>query len=111
MARQRAGVAWLEPLVRRGGWPWGSIWNEVERPIRKITEGTTGCIVTSLRSWNALVKERRQRRWSCGQSKFNRERPHEALGMRCPAELYRDSAKRYSGAIRPYPDEYVTAWN
>ena len=29
---------------------------------------------------------------------FNRERPHEALGMRCPAELYRDSARRYSGA-------------
>ena len=29
---------------------------------------------------------------------FNRERPHEALGMRCPAELYRDSARRYNGA-------------
>jgi putative transposase len=26
---------------------------------------------------------------------FNRERPHEALGMRCPAELYRDSSRRY----------------
>src|ERR1700735_689755 len=29
---------------------------------------------------------------------FNRERPHEALGMRCPAELYRDSVRRYNGA-------------
>jgi putative transposase len=29
---------------------------------------------------------------------FNRERPHEALGMRCPAELYRDSARRYHRA-------------
>ena len=29
---------------------------------------------------------------------FNRERPHEALGMRCPAELYRDSARRYNRA-------------
>jgi len=29
---------------------------------------------------------------------FNRERPHEALGMRCPAELYRDSTRRYSKA-------------
>jgi hypothetical protein len=29
---------------------------------------------------------------------FNRERPHEALGMRCPAELYGDSTRRYSGA-------------
>ena len=36
---------------------------------------------------------------------FNRERPHEALGMRCPAELYRDSARRYNGAEVPlsYP--------
>src|ERR1700720_1196636 len=24
---------------------------------------------------------------------FNRERPHEALGMRCPVELYRDSSR------------------
>ena len=29
---------------------------------------------------------------------FNQERPHEALGMRCPAELYRDSARRYNRA-------------
>ena len=29
---------------------------------------------------------------------FNRERPHEALGMRCPAELYRDSGRRYRAA-------------
>ena len=29
---------------------------------------------------------------------FNNERPHEALAMRCPAELYRDSARRFSGA-------------
>jgi putative transposase len=26
---------------------------------------------------------------------FNRERPHEALAMRCPAELYRDSSRPY----------------
>src|SRR5260370_22598113 len=29
---------------------------------------------------------------------FNRERPHEALGMRCPAELYRDSNRPYRAA-------------
>src|SRR5438132_11859423 len=52
----------------RGGWPWGSIWNEVDRPIRKITEGTSGCIVQSPRSWNAWVKERPPRHWSCGES-------------------------------------------
>jgi putative transposase len=29
---------------------------------------------------------------------FNRERPHQALGMRCPAELYRDSSRPYRPA-------------
>jgi putative transposase len=29
---------------------------------------------------------------------FNRERPHQALGMRCPAELYRDSSRPYRAA-------------
>ena len=29
---------------------------------------------------------------------FNQERPHEALGMRCPAELYRDSNRPYRAA-------------
>jgi putative transposase len=29
---------------------------------------------------------------------FNQQRPHEALGMRCPAELYRDSSRRYHAA-------------
>lgn len=28
---------------------------------------------------------------------FNEERPHEALGMRCPAELYHNSPRRYRG--------------
>src|SRR4029077_21140936 len=40
----------------------------IDRLIRKITEGTNGCIVTSPRSWNAWVKERRPRHWSCGES-------------------------------------------
>jgi putative transposase len=32
---------------------------------------------------------------------FNYERPHEALAMRCPAELYRPSERKYEGT----PDE------
>jgi len=28
---------------------------------------------------------------------FNHERPHEALGMKCPAQVYRPSARRYQG--------------
>ncbi len=30
-------------------------------------------------------------------SEFNEERPHEALGMRCPAELYIPSSRPYTG--------------
>jgi hypothetical protein len=30
---------------------------------------------------------------------FNHERPHEALGMRCPAELYEKSPRRYQGSL------------
>jgi hypothetical protein len=29
---------------------------------------------------------------------FNYERPHEALGMRCPAELYQASSRKYTGS-------------
>jgi transposase InsO family protein len=29
---------------------------------------------------------------------FNQERPHESLGMRCPAELYTKSQRRYAGS-------------
>ena len=28
---------------------------------------------------------------------FNRERPHEALGMKCPAEVYQNSSRAYEG--------------
>ena len=28
---------------------------------------------------------------------FNQERPHEALGMKCPAELYKGSERKYEG--------------
>jgi putative transposase len=39
---------------------------------------------------------------------FNHIRPHEALGMRTPGELYRRSARRYQGPRRPsYPSGYL----
>lgn len=35
---------------------------------------------------------------------FNKERPHEALGMKCPGEVYAPSARPYRGLIDPqYP--------
>jgi putative transposase len=37
---------------------------------------------------------------------FNQERPHEALGMKCPAQVYEPSARQYAGTPEDleYPD-------
>ncbi len=39
---------------------------------------------------------------------FNHERPHEALGMKCPKEIYTQSARAYAGSPRDlvYPEMY-----
>jgi putative transposase len=42
---------------------------------------------------------------------FNTERPHQAIGMRCPAELYRRSLRHYRGLPQldyPLHDKTVT---
>src|SRR5882724_437987 len=44
-------------------------------------------------------------------STFNEERPHQALNMRCPAELYRPSPRTYSGLPDieyPFHDRTIT---
>jgi putative transposase len=44
-------------------------------------------------------------------STFNEERPHQALNMRCPAELYRTSPRLYSGLPEldyPFHDRTIT---
>jgi len=44
-------------------------------------------------------------------STFNEERPHQALNMRCPAELYRPSSRTYSGLPDieyPFHDRTIT---
>src|SRR5579884_3361233 len=38
-----------------------------------------------------------QARFDAFLHEFNAERPHEALAMRCPAELYTDSPRPYDG--------------
>jgi putative transposase len=42
---------------------------------------------------------------------FNEERPHQALNMRCPAELYRTSPRQYNGLPEleyPFHDRTIT---
>ena len=33
---------------------------------------------------------------------YNNERPHEALGMKCPSEVYRPSERHYCDRVEPY---------
>jgi putative transposase len=44
---------------------------------------------------------------------FNFQRPHQALGMRCPGELYHNSSRKYAGAIQEllYDDMIVRRVN
>ena len=39
----------------------------------------------------------RQAAFDLWRREFNEERPHEALGMKCPAEVYRNSERKYEG--------------
>ena len=39
---------------------------------------------------------------------FNFQRPHQALGMRCPGELYRSSSRKYCGGIEELIYEGMT---
>jgi hypothetical protein len=39
---------------------------------------------------------------------FNEERPHEALGMKCPGQLYEVSPRRYEGTPRRL--SYPSGW-
>jgi transposase InsO family protein len=44
---------------------------------------------------------------------FNFQRPHEALGLRCPGELYHNSSRRYAGGVQEliYEDMIVRRVN
>jgi transposase InsO family protein len=43
-----------------------------------------------------------QAKFDAFQAEFNGERPHEALAMKCPAELYTASTKPYRGIMEPH---------
>jgi transposase InsO family protein len=49
-------------------------------------------------SINGDAQQQRFDRW---RKEFNEERPHEALGMRFPADIYQPSARRLNARIKP----------
>ena len=56
-------------------------------------------------SANRRAQQRRFNQWRC---QFNEQRPHEALGMKMPAERYHGSERQYSSRlVEPsYPEGY-----
>lgn len=71
-----------------------------ERMHRDIAYELEGQIEGNLRQQAAALETWRRI--------FNEQRPHEALQMRCPAELYRNSKRSYQGTPQrlEYPPEY-----
>lgn len=43
-----------------------------------------------------------EEKFALWREKYNNVRPHEALGMKCPGEVYEPSKRQYSGDIRKY---------
>jgi transposase InsO family protein len=58
---------------------------------------------------SAANRRAQQRRFDQWRQQFNRERPHEALGMQVPAQHYRPSPHRYPKRLPvvSYPAEYA----
>jgi hypothetical protein len=57
------------------------------------------CTATFDSNSKALDREPARTRWIFGARPFNEQRPHEALGMRCPSQLYHSSSRKYHGPI------------
>jgi putative transposase len=66
-----------------------------ERMHRDIRQEIQGLIIGDMAQQQAALDVWRET--------FNRERPHQALGMKTPADLYSKSSRRYTGT----PDEII----
>ena len=93
-----ASMQALHGLSRLSAW-WVALGIDLERGRPSQPQDNGGHerfhrdIATELESLGQGATPQALELW---REEFNRERPHEALGMRCPAELYRNSDRRYS---------------
>jgi putative transposase len=93
-----ASMQALHGLSRLSAW-WVALGIDLERGRPSQPQDNGGHerfhrdIATELESLGQGATPQALELW---REEFNRERPHEALGMRCPAELYRNSERRYS---------------
>jgi transposase InsO family protein len=93
-----ASMQALHGLSRLSAW-WVALGIDLERGRPSQPQDNGGHerfhrdIATELESLGQGATPQALELW---REEFNRERPHQALGMRCPAELYRNSDRRYS---------------
>ena len=54
-------------------------------------------------------QQRRSDRWL---AHYNQERPHEGLGMKTPAQVFRSNRRRWRGRLEPwsYPQGWIGCW-
>jgi len=93
-----ASMQALHGLSRLSAW-WVALGIDLERGRPSQPQDNGGHerfhrdIATELESLGQGATPQALELW---REEFNQERPHEALGMRCPAQLYRNSERRYS---------------
>lgn len=101
LALTRLGAWWLrlgiEVEVGRRGCPQDNAAHEQMHRVLKAE--TASPAAATVRTQN-----RRMEKWRVD---YNERRPHEAIGMRCPWELYEKSPRRY---LAPKPIVYPPLW-
>lgn len=92
-----AHVKGVMGLSRLSAW-WTALGIELERnrPGHPQDNGSHERMHRDI-AWELAPRTAEQAALDLWREEFNRERPHESLGMRCPAEVYQRSSKRYEG--------------
>src|SRR5437773_5314757 len=85
---------------RSGGCAWASRSSASSRATRNRMAAMNACIFTLKKEATrpaGMDSLQQQDRFDDFVHEFNNERPHEALAMKCPAELYTPASKPYLG--------------
>src|SRR6266404_6430007 len=93
-----ASVQALHGLSRLSAW-WVALGIDLERgrPAHPQDNGAHERLHLDISRELEAIGESDQEALDLWRQSFNYERPHESLGMKCPAELYRPSERKYEG--------------
>jgi transposase InsO family protein len=113
------GTPWIQPgsklgLTQLSAW-WLALGIEVFRS-RPATPSDNGGhermhrdMATELEAFRALNRKAQQEACDRWRHDFNHVRPHEALGLKTPAQVYQRSRVKYDGkpVLLTYPERYI----